>query len=130
MNRQKDIFDLFRENEHKLEERPPLHTWRRLEQRLHQHRRRNRLSHYRSLTMVAAVLVLAVFVALLSSLLYRDHGQSLSGNEPLELEALPSNLQDVAAYQAVEFSRSYQEQPFKTIEEGSPNRRLVPAGNN
>ncbi len=130
MNRQKDIFDLFRENHHKLEERPPLHTWRHLEQRLQQHRRRHRLTLYRSLAMVAAVLVLAVFVALVSSMLHRNPDHRMTRNEPLELEALPSGMQDVAAFQAVEFSRSYQENPSRTIEEGSPDRRLVPAGSN
>ena len=118
MNRQKDIFDLFRDNQHKLDERPPLHTWRHLEQRLHQHRRRNRLSLYRSLAMVAAVLVLVIFIALFSSLLHRNEGQLMAaGQTPLELEALETTTQDVVAYQAVEATRSYQERPEKTIEE-------------
>lgn len=130
MNRQKDIFDLFRENQHKLDERPPLHTWRHLEKRLNHHRRRNRLSLYRSLAMVAAVLALVVFMVLLSTVIHQSKMSSVAGNAPVELEDLPDAPQEeVAAYQVVEFSRSYQDRMSKPIEEGRPNQRLVPTVN-
>ena len=77
MKPKKDIFDLFRDNQHKLNERPSQEAWGRLESRLDQHKDRNRTSLYRILSMAAAVVGLVAFVSVISFMLTsenRKHG--------------------------------------------------------
>jgi cytoskeletal protein RodZ len=125
MNHHKNLFDLFRENQHKLDERPPLHTWRRLEQRLDKHQRRGRISLYRSLAMVAGILALAVLIILMT--LVVDQQQEYLTGTPHQLEDLqPSEADNATAYLVVEFTRTYQDRMTKPIEEGTPNKKLVP----
>lgn len=131
MNRQKDLFDLFRENQHKLDEAPSAHTWRRLERRLdnHHRRRRPRLAGSRMLSMAAALLLLAVITFLFSLIVEKRNPAylALNQNRPLPMEDLTYTDVDRGAYQVVEFTRQYQDRLAKPIEEGSPNKRLVPA---
>ena len=125
MKRHKDLFDLFRDNQHQLEERPPLQTWRRLEQRLDNHQRRGRISLYRSLAMVAGVLALAVLIILMT--LVVDRQQEYLSGTPQQLEDLQSSEADNAtAYRVVEFTRTYQDRMANPIEEGNPEKKLVP----
>ena len=125
MNRQRDLYELFREQQHKLEERPSLHTWRRLERRLDAHQRRGRLSLYRSLGMVAGVLALVAMIVLIS-IVVNQQQQYLTGT-PQELEVLPSDESDATAYQVVEFTRQYKDRMSNPIEEGSTEKKLIPA---
>lgn len=125
MNHHKDLFDLFRENDHKLEERPSLQSWRRLEKRLDSHQRRSRISLYRSLAMVAGVLALAVLIVLMTLVVERQQ-EYLTG-APQELEDLQATEADNAtAYRVVEFTRTYQDRMTNPIEEGNPDKKLVP----
>lgn len=51
------LFDLFRNNEHKLHEYPSADAWLRLEKRLEAHRRRRRIPLFRSIAMAAGVML-------------------------------------------------------------------------
>lgn len=125
MNRQRDLFELFRENQRSLDERPSLQTWRRLERRLDAHQRRGRISLYRSLGMVAGVLALVAMIILISMVVDRQQ-QYLTG-APQELEVLTSSDADPTAYQVVEFTRQYRDYMRKAVEEGTMEKKLVPA---
>lgn len=52
------LFDLFRDNEHKLHEYPSADAWRRLEQRLDAHRQRRRIFPLRPFSMAASLVLL------------------------------------------------------------------------
>lgn len=51
------LFDLFRNNEHKLHEYPSADAWLRLEKRLEAHRRRRRIPLFRPIAMAAGMLL-------------------------------------------------------------------------
>jgi hypothetical protein len=72
MKDRKDIFELFRANQHKLTERPPERSWRKLEERLDAHKTKNRSMIYRQLAMAASIVALVAFVALISVVLIPD----------------------------------------------------------
>lgn len=125
MNRQKNLFDLFRDSQHDLDERPGLQSWRRLERRLDAHQQRGRVSLYRSLGMVAGVLVLVAMIILLSLVI--DQQREFLTGTPQQLEELPSSDSDATAYKIVEFTRTYQDRMSNPIEEGNATKKLVPA---
>ena len=52
---QKELFNLFRDNQHKLDQKPSNQAWRRLESRLDAHQNRTRISFVRHLSMAAAI---------------------------------------------------------------------------
>lgn len=126
MNRQRDIFDFFRDHQHQFDESPSPRAWRRLERRLDAHQRRGRLSLYRSLGMVAGVLALVALIVLLSVLVDHNRKEMLTGT-PQQLEDLPLPDSDATAYRVVEYTRSYQDRMSRPIEEGAASKRLVPA---
>lgn len=128
MNRERDIFDFFRDNQHQFNERPSPRAWRRLERRLEAHQRRGRRSLYRSLGMVAGVLAIVALIVLLSVLVDQRRAGSLTG-APQQLEDLRLSERDATAYRVVEFTRSYQDRMSRPIEEGNANKRLVPMEN-
>ncbi|MBN8682828.1 MAG: hypothetical protein J0L99_09245 [Chitinophagales bacterium] len=57
-----DIFDFFKENESKLEERPPQQLWDKLEQKLESDKRRKRRRNIRFLQLNAVALMLLVLL--------------------------------------------------------------------
>ena len=62
----KDIFDLFKEQQHKLAQPPSPRAWRRLERRLDNRRGSSRHDNtFRPLAMVAAIALIAVFAFLM-----------------------------------------------------------------
>lgn len=128
MKHQKDLFDLFRDNQHKLHEAPSPHTWRRLERRLDSRRRHRgaRSRSFRLVSMAAALLLLAV-ITFLFSLVLDDRRSNLFAGNDLELEELTYTEVDLSAYQIVEFTRRYTDRMANPIEEGSPDRRLMAA---
>ena len=132
MTRKRDVFDFFRDNQHRLNEAPSAHSWRRLDRRLDAHRRRNRPSRYRVLGMVAGILVLVILVGLVSLSLGRQQNQQLAFNK----QAVPTGLEDLAVTDAdrdglrtvlaVQHAQEHRRQP---ISEGAPGQKLVFAGN-
>ena len=61
-----DIVDFFKENEEKLHERPSEQVWQKLEQQLHRTRRRKRRGiRFLQMGMVALLILLLIFVAVI-----------------------------------------------------------------
>ena len=126
MKEQKDIFDLIRENEYKLEEQPSKRAWQRLERRLEVQHKPQGLTLYRQLGMVAAMLV---FVLVCSVLLFIP-----KQTEPLQLalnevEAVPlADLVykdvDQEALKVVEFTRHLPYRSSRPIAEGNLEQKL------
>ncbi|MEN0006959.1 MAG: DUF6265 family protein [Bacteroidota bacterium] len=127
MKHHKDIFDLFRDNQHKLNERPSPEAWRRLERRLDNHRVRHRSAFQQPFGMVAAIVVLAVLVSILAFMLDRSSSRLLAVNgQPIPVENLIQSDVDVEALKVVEFTKQYQEEIAYPIREGSQGRKLIP----
>lgn len=129
MKQSKDIFDLFRENKHKLDEAPNPQVWRRLEKRLDTRRATRGGSIYRIMAMAAGVLLLIGVFSLLPAL-----DQSTAQSDAVAMDAPPSEMEDLVIDPAhtdpniikvVEFSRKYQDRMTQPIEEGSTSKKLV-----
>lgn len=130
MKQQKDIFDLFRESKHKLDEAPNPQVWRRLEKRLETRRAARGGSIYRIMAMAAGVLLLIGVFSLLPALEQnsRDETALVLNTPPSEMEDLVVDPQtDRQIIKVVEFSRQYQDRMVQPIEEGSSNKKLVPS---
>lgn len=105
--------NLFRKNQHKLNERPSARTWERLESRLDDHRRRGRVTMIRQWSMAAAVLLLIGVVSLLGTF-----GNLTSDNAPIadsQMEYL--NVSPSEQAESVEQIRRYQDKLYavKTV---------------
>ena len=139
MKRNKDISDLIRENQHKLNERPSPRNWQRLESKLDNQRNQHRTSVYKQFAMVAAVVAL-VAVASLISITVNDHqsanktimaeGDFAPMSQPVhELETVYSDANE-DLHKVVEFQRSlkriYASNP-NPIAEGNQNKKVVAA---
>lgn len=83
--------NLFRNNQHKLNERPSARTWERLESRLDDHRRRGRVTMIRQWSMAAAVLLLFGIVGLLGTLNFNQNDNAPIADSQIEyLNVSPS----------------------------------------
>lgn len=60
-----DLFDFFKENESKLQERPPEQAWSRLENRLDKRRRKRRGIRFLHLSTISVLLVLLALAVLM-----------------------------------------------------------------
>ena len=69
MKKERDIFELFKNSQHRLDERPSRHAWAKLESKLDSHRAKHRSMWYRQLAMAATLLALVAFISLLSIVL-------------------------------------------------------------
>jgi hypothetical protein len=135
MANRKDIFDLFRDNEHKLSTPPSTRSWRRLERRLDSHRNRHRGLLGGTFGMVAAVALLCVFAFLITigfgeqrNRLLALNNKSFSQLESLTFTDADFNLD--AAVQQVVFAQQAQANRQRPISEGTALQKLVPNGQN
>lgn len=123
MNKPKSVEDFFRNRAEALEETPSRATWKRLEHRLDNHQRRNRLGLIRTFGMVAAVLLLAVFVFMFSMLdLNEDQGVT-ADMASVEVEPIATNV-DPEAYKVVEYTIKYRDRMRNIIDEGTEEAKL------
>jgi Domain of unknown function (DUF6265) len=129
MRPKKDIFDLFRDNQHKLNERPSHQAWERLESRLDERKNRSRTSIYRILSMAAAVLVLVVFVSVISFVL-NTKADRMTTNEYMpklfeteELKVLTVSSEN--DYQIATYQKKYNNHLSSPIMEGKANKKLI-----
>jgi hypothetical protein len=139
MSHDKDIFDLFRDNQHKLHQSPSPRTWRRLERRLDTRRDNHRTYHvFQSFGMVAAILLIAVFTFLMTVGFGEQRNRLFAfnnkkANSP-QLEQL--TYSDVSYPSAsvsadlVMVAQHAQEQRKRVISEGTAWQKLVPKGQN
>ncbi len=133
MKTKKDPFDLFRDNQHKLSERPSPQAWRRLERRLDAHKNRRSGSWFSShLGMVAAIALLVVSITVISFLTNHKNEIQAAASEPVpaQLEELTASADQQEMLKVVEFSRRYQDRLAKpTVNEGQKGKKLVPSRN-
>lgn len=110
-----------------MDHAPSPRAWQKLERRLDGHRRRNRLSTIRTISIAAAVLLLAVVAILISLALGEKPGRLLNQNPPpLASERLQAD--DVEAAETLRLTRYAQkaeQQRRRPINEGPANRKLV-----
>lgn len=129
-----DIFDLFRNNQDKLNEAPSPQAWNRLERRLNSRRpsvRRHakRVSLHRPLGMVAGLALLLTLVAGLIWLSNRRPAEYMAQNyAPVKLEHLAMNAEEAVDFQVADIVRRHPVQPARTVAEGLPRRKLVVKG--
>lgn len=131
MKRKRDVFDFFKDNQHRLDETPPAHSWRRLERRLDTHQQRNRLSRHRMLGMAAGVLVLITLVGLVALSLGRQQSRLLASGKqaaPAAVEDLALTDADRGELRAVLTVQQAQEHRQRPISEGAPGQKLVLSG--
>ena len=129
MKPKKDIFQIFQENQHKLNERPSPQAWRRLERRLDARRGQNRPSLYRHIAMAAGVFAIIALISLIAVLVDQNNGPSyLAINQPgpIQLEELTYTDVDVEALKVVEFTNGAVNRS-NNIKEGNSNQLLMPA---
>ncbi|MCH2083163.1 MAG: hypothetical protein MK226_12295 [Saprospiraceae bacterium] len=125
---QKELFNLFRDNQHKLDQKPSNQAWRRLESRLDAHQNRTRISFVRHLSMAAAIAALLALIFAIS--IFLDHGNHHNMAEREQqlnfvLEELDQRDADEGALKVVEFSRQYQDRMRNPIEEGTEKKKIV-----
>ncbi len=127
----KDIFSLFREHQHQLDRTPSPRAWQKLERRLDGHRRRNRLSTIRTISMAAAVLLLAVVAILISLALGEKPGRLLNQSPPpLASEQLQADdLEAAETLRLTRYAQKAEQQRRQPINEGPSDRKLVLAKN-
>lgn len=128
MTRKKGLFQLFRDNQHKLNQTPSPRTWQRLEQRLDAYQPKRRFSLYRTLGMAAAVLALVVLVSLISLLAGGRDNRFLASNgkaAPSALEDLRHTDADPYELQTVKITQQAQQQLRRPISEGDSSKKLM-----
>ncbi len=126
MQRQPDIFDLFRNNQHKLTQQPSPYAWRRLERRLDRNAGVKRFSLLRQWGMAAAIVLLVGLVFLVILMVDQQETATLAAQRthPVQLEDLNPRDGDLALLRQVNFA--HQHQLGVGISEGSPAGQLVP----
>ncbi len=126
MKPQDKITDLFQNNQHKLNERPSLQAWNRLERRLDQkerlvNRQKPTFSIYRLMMMAAAAVALVFFITTIADIAQDANSRNamvIHENAPTE-SLITSKLAEEQA-----FREQYQEVLNKTVAEGKITGRL------
>ncbi|MEM9916614.1 MAG: hypothetical protein AAF990_00885 [Bacteroidota bacterium] len=129
MDLKDELSELFRNNEHKLDETPSPQTWQRLERRLDARRAKSRqpiFRMYRLAAAVAALVVLVTAIALwLPSLNAKKQELAANAMTPQSWEFLHSDSnEDEVMYQIVQVSYQQHRQLDDPIAEGAPTKRL------
>lgn len=127
MRKPNDIFDLFRQQQHKLNERPSPHVWRRLEDRLGHRQQARHHSMLRQWSLAAAVVILTGLVWLITWSIDRPAPATpLASNhygQPIALEDIEPGEGDALMLQKVSLTR--EEYRSGGIEEGGQDNRVV-----
>ncbi|GJM36479.1 MAG: hypothetical protein DHS20C18_54800 [Saprospiraceae bacterium] len=129
MKSQKDPFEVFKNNQHKLSEKPSAQAWRRLERRLDAHQNHRKYSWFSQMGMVAAVLLLVALITIISTLTEQKKVLQTASQEafPAQMEELSTSVDQQEMLKVVEFSRRYQERLTKpSVNEGKQGKKLVP----
>jgi len=137
MKHKKDISDLIRENQHKLNERPSPRAWRRLESKLDNQHSRHQTSVYKQFAMVAAVIALVAVASLITMTIGTQNDMMAEAKAPSSSFATP--VQELETdytdanedlHKVVEFQRSlkriYASNP-NPIAEGTQRNKVIAA---
>lgn len=116
------LFDLFRDNEHKLHEYPSADAWRRLEQRLDAHRQRRRIFPLSPFSMAASLVLLIGLVGLFAWITQGIQKEDPAGSAHFAvLEDLPLPSGPDFYSQNLNAGRQYAQ---ATLDEGSSQKRF------
>lgn len=128
MKNQKDLFDLFRESESQLSERPSSEAWRRLEAKLDERKQRRRTSTTRQVLSIAAALLLLATIGIAFSLQNNTDSVLASKEMPTTLEELSSAdaLAMDQPLKVVEFTRKHVSRLANPVAEGAAGKKLIP----
>lgn len=125
MKNNEKVFDVFRDNQHKLNERPSLQAWNKLERRLDKKSRqksRPKFSIYAIVMMAAAAIALVFFVTTISDVAQTaKYRKAVVIQENTQTESVSTRL--LKAEQA--FREQHNDILANTIEEGETGRLLV-----
>lgn len=125
MKSDKELFELFRKNQYRLNERPSPHAWKRLERKLDNHRNAHRAMLRRTLGM-AASLAFLVFTLFLLTVPNREKDLSQHAT-PQFWEELPTPPDtDHGIAQLVNLSHLHQRHINQSVEEKSTKQKIVP----
>jgi len=125
MKKKDKIIDLFQQNQHKLEERPSLQAWNKLERRLDQKSRKKtkpKFSIYSIVMMAAAAIALVFFVTTIA-----DVAQEVNNRKAVVIKDTPVS-KDIKAYVLVaeqSFREKHKDILDRTVEEGKTGRLIV-----
>lgn len=122
MKQEDKLYDLFRKNQHKLEEMPATQSWDTLRRRLDNRRKpRNTFSIYRMFAMIAAAVGLVVVATIVFNL------PNPIQKRAYVMQEIPNYPPEVLqkAIDAHHFRTSHQEVLQQHIEEGNPSKLLV-----
>jgi len=132
MKNKKDISDLIRDNEHKLEERPSARTWERLEGKLDNRRSRGNTFLYRQIAMAAAVVALVAVISLITVLSDKQSSQFAKADVSNSIEDwIVQDLETVYTDAntnvrlVIEFQKELKARYANPIQEGDQTKKLV-----
>lgn len=135
MKRKKDISDLIRDNQHKLNERPNPRAWRKLESKLDNQHTKKQFFLYRQLAMAAAVVAMVAVISLLaimtnqnSEMFANAEKKSTEGFIAQDLETIYTDANE-NAHQVMEFQRKLKDRYANPISEGTKTKRLLASNN-
>ncbi len=125
MKNKDKVFDVFKDNQHKLNERPSLQAWNKLERRLDQKSKqkiRPKFSIYAIVMMAAAAVALVFFVTTISDVAQTaKYRKAVVIQENTPTESVSTRL--LVAEQA--FREQHNEILANTVEEGTTGRLLI-----
>lgn len=134
MKNKKDISDLIRDNQHKLDELPSDRTWKRLESRLENRRNKGNSFLYRQLAMAAAVIALVAVISLFTVLADQQQNDMMAKVEnasPLADSWGIQNLETIYTdannnvRKVIEFQKELKVRYANPIKEGSQAKKLL-----
>lgn len=123
MNKPNSVEDFFRSRAEALEETPSRAAWKRLERRLDNHQRRNRIGFIRTFGMVAAILLLVVFAFMFSMVDLGQESKVKADMASAKVEPIATNV-DPEAYKVVEYTIKYRDRMRNIIDEGAEDTKL------
>ncbi len=133
MKNKKDIFDLFRDNEHKLDERPDGKLWDRLEGRLDQslepHRAPSRNGWRQWMSMAGVMLALIVVISLINIMFRGENGSKQSAEnvgvmQSLEMEEIGIFSDKGPNYTVGEYQKMLARLNTSPILEGDASKKI------
>ena len=128
MKKDKDIFDLFREREPLLAEKPDSHTWRRIERRLDRHDRstnRKGQGHSRRILLGSSLLLVTVLTGALAVFVLHQAAEIRKPDSVFTVESLQTDARSPATAHWLEYSQTTYRTTSIRIPEGSPGQELI-----
>ncbi len=130
MKDKKDLFDLFKESEHKIQPTPSRHAWDKLERKLDARQDNNQTSKYRSIAQIAAVIAVVSIAAVIALLNMNSKTEMTASTatknstwEEIALEKSGKNGDDLVTFNKDVAAKQV------LMNEGTADKKLVPKVN-